>query len=455
MIEVSICVLTWNSTKLLKDNLDAIFQCIKDINLEVIVVDNGSADNVAEVLRQRFPQVELIQNKINKGIAAARNQCIVRAKGLFILFLDSDVCFNGNFLKPLICKLKNDSDAAIAAPRIVYPNGNLQFSCRRYPRLLALVFRGLKLNRVGLLPKNKFLINYLMLDADFQKTQEVDWVLGACQLIRRKALNEVGVFDEAYFFGYEDIDLCRRLKSRGWKILYIPESEIIHHYQRRSAYGINRFTFLHLRSIAYYFIKYNREKIFYKSLKRIFDIFLSFIGIVIFFPFFLLISSFIRSGSKGRVIFKQVRVGQYGRKFTIYKLRTMQERVNMYMRKPDKDFSQITKTGRFLRKTGLDEMPQILNVLKGEMSLVGPRPEMPFIVREYSRLQRQRLNLKPGITGLWQLSGKTEEPIHEKLDYDLTYLKNRSLFLDIRILLNTIMMLLESIMLHLKKQKHG
>jgi lipopolysaccharide/colanic/teichoic acid biosynthesis glycosyltransferase len=99
---------------------------------------------------------------------------------------------------------------------------------------------------------------------------------------------------------------------------------------------------------------------------------------------------------------------------------------------------RITRIGRFLRRTSLDELPQIMNVLKGEMSLVGPRPEMPFIVEGYNALHRLRLMVKPGITGLWQLSADRASPIHENIEYDLYYIRNRCFFMDLAILLHTV-----------------
>jgi lipopolysaccharide/colanic/teichoic acid biosynthesis glycosyltransferase len=104
----------------------------------------------------------------------------------------------------------------------------------------------------------------------------------------------------------------------------------------------------------------------------------------------------------------------------------------------DHNDSRITKVGRFLRKTRLDEMPQVINVLKGEMSFVGPRPEMPFIVKQYDEIHKERLKVIPGITGLWQLSGDRKKAIHENMDYDLYYKRNVSFFLDVAILIETL-----------------
>jgi lipopolysaccharide/colanic/teichoic acid biosynthesis glycosyltransferase len=151
-----------------------------------------------------------------------------------------------------------------------------------------------------------------------------------------------------------------------------------------------------------------------------------------------LITILIWVDSPGPALFVQKRVGQNGALFDLFKFRTM------YAESPTYEYSpkecrdpRITPIGRFLRRTSLDELPQLLNVIRGEMSLVGPRPEMPFIVDTYNPMQRQRLQVKPGLTGLWQISADRAFQIHENLEYDLYYLRNRGLFMDVAILLHT------------------
>jgi exopolysaccharide biosynthesis polyprenyl glycosylphosphotransferase len=147
----------------------------------------------------------------------------------------------------------------------------------------------------------------------------------------------------------------------------------------------------------------------------------------------------IRLTSPGPAIFHQLRVGHRGQLFFLYKFRSMYCDSAAYAFSPKSGLdSRITPVGRFLRRTCFDEVPQLWNVLRGEMSLVGPRPEMPFIVDQYTSLQRKRLAVKPGITGLWQLSGDRRCLIHENLEYDLYYLRNRNLFMDFAVLLHTV-----------------
>lgn len=178
----------------------------------------------------------------------------------------------------------------------------------------------------------------------------------------------------------------------------------------------------------------------YAAVKRLFDVLASLFLITAFAPLLLFLAIKVRLSSPGPILFTQKRVGRDGRLFDLYKFRSM------FVDAPKYDFSpkaaedpRITPFGRFLRRTSLDELPQLINVLKCEMSLVGPRPEMPFIVEEYNAVQRQRLQVTPGITGLWQLSADRAFLIHENIQYDLYYIRNRGFFMDFAILLHTIM----------------
>jgi len=177
---------------------------------------------------------------------------------------------------------------------------------------------------------------------------------------------------------------------------------------------------------------------YYDILKRITDLCVSLLAIAALIPLYLGVALSIKFDSPGPVFFRQKRIGLHGQEFTIYKLRTMHMDTPTYTWTPGSaDDPRITRVGRFLRRTSLDELPQLLNVVKGNMSLVGPRPEMPFIVETYTDYQRQRLTVMPGITGLWQISGDRELQIHENLEYDFYYIANRSLSLDLAILFQT------------------
>jgi lipopolysaccharide/colanic/teichoic acid biosynthesis glycosyltransferase len=180
-------------------------------------------------------------------------------------------------------------------------------------------------------------------------------------------------------------------------------------------------------------------KILYEAAKRVFDFAAASALLLLFSPLLLIIAALVRLDSSGPVLFRQQRVGKGGRPFQVYKFRTMLQGAPAYSKSPTVSSDpRITSLGRFLRRSSLDELPQLLNVLKGEMSLVGPRPEMPFLVETYSARQRQRLQVLPGITGLWQLSADRAFLIHENIQYDLYYIRHRSFFMDVAILLHTL-----------------
>jgi exopolysaccharide biosynthesis polyprenyl glycosylphosphotransferase len=178
---------------------------------------------------------------------------------------------------------------------------------------------------------------------------------------------------------------------------------------------------------------------YYEPLKRSFDCAAALLGLLLALPLFAYCALRIRLDSRGPVFFRQERVGRGGRRFEMWKFRTMHHDVERYAVAPrSADDSRVTAVGSWLRTTSLDELPQLWNVLRGEMSLVGPRPEMPFIVDGYDEWQRRRLAVKPGITGLWQILGRKDLPMHENLQYDFYYIRNRSLALDLSILIRTV-----------------
>ena len=183
-----------------------------------------------------------------------------------------------------------------------------------------------------------------------------------------------------------------------------------------------------------------KSKSFYHFGKRLIDIFSALFGFVILFPFWFLIPIIIKIDSDGPVFFTHHRVGEKGKLFKMYKFRTMIKNTKKYARCPiDKKDPRITKIGKWLRKTSLDELPQLMNVLKGEMSIVGPRPEMQFIVDNYNLIEKRRLIIKPGLTGLWQISPYRKAEISDNLQYDFYYIENQGYILDLVILFMTVM----------------
>lgn len=186
------------------------------------------------------------------------------------------------------------------------------------------------------------------------------------------------------------------------------------------------------------------------GVKRTIDIIVSLIAMLVFLPLTALVAIAIKLDSKGPVFFAQPRVGQGGRLFTLFKFRSMYRDADQmkqslgHMNEAEgpifkiKRDPRITKVGAFLRKTSLDELPQFINVLKGEMSLVGPRPPLPIEVEKYTDYQRGRLAARPGLTCLWQVQGRSSVSFERWVELDLEYIRNQSIWLDIKILLKTI-----------------
>ncbi|KUO59540.1 MAG: sugar transferase [Gracilibacter sp. BRH_c7a] len=189
--------------------------------------------------------------------------------------------------------------------------------------------------------------------------------------------------------------------------------------------------------------------------KRLLDLLIAIPLLIVISPLWIFIVLWIKVDSPGSAIFRQQRVGRKGDLFTIYKFRTMVPNAEGVMKAkieqlkqegkfdPDnfvfqeKNDPRITNSGRFLRKTSLDELPQLLNIINGSMSLVGPRPEVPEIVDKYTPEQRSRLNMPPGVTGLAQINGRSDLPLTQTLNYDMQYVKDWSIWLDVKILWKT------------------
>ena len=194
-----------------------------------------------------------------------------------------------------------------------------------------------------------------------------------------------------------------------------------------------------------------KESIFYSVTKRLIDIVGSLCGIILLSPLFLIVAILIKlEDPKGKVFFAQERNGRYPKTFKMYKFRSMvhnaEDLLKDLMDRNEQtgpvfkinDDPRITKVGKFIRKTSIDELPQLFNVLKGDMSLVGPRPPIPHEVDQYNSYQMQRLAVKPGLTCIWQVSGRNNIGFDEWVEMDIEYIKTRNLWLDIKLIFKTV-----------------
>jgi lipopolysaccharide/colanic/teichoic acid biosynthesis glycosyltransferase len=181
---------------------------------------------------------------------------------------------------------------------------------------------------------------------------------------------------------------------------------------------------------------------FYRWSKGLIDVCAAAVLTVLTLPLMGFIALAIWLDSPGPILFRQQRIGLEGYPFTIYKFRTMSVSAPLYSYKVSMSDERITKVGRWLRRSGLDELPQLFNVIRGEMSFIGPRPEQPFIVQQFQPWQHARHEIKPGITGWWQVHHRNDVPLHLNLDYDIYYLRHRSFKLDCQIVLRTLTIML-------------
>ena len=188
-----------------------------------------------------------------------------------------------------------------------------------------------------------------------------------------------------------------------------------------------------------FYLIYKNNKSTSDIIIRIFDILFSLFILLLILPILIITSLFILIEDGFPIIFAQERIGLNGKIFNIYKFRSMNIKTEKYGKSPSKKYDKrITKVGNFIRRTSIDEVPQFVNVLKGDMTIVGPRPEMKFIVDDYNDFEKLRLNIKPGITGPWQVSNARNFPIHYNVDYDIYHIINYSLRFNLKLIFKTI-----------------
>lgn len=223
-IELSIVTISWN----VRQDLEICLQSLRDnsdVATEMIVIDNASSDDTLQML-EKYPEVRLIANPDNRGFAAANNQGLQIARGPWLLLLNPDTIVPPGALRQLLNFAQAHPEAGVIGPRLLNPDGSLQFSCRRFPTITAGMFRHTFLGR--LFPQVRSMRDYLMCDWSHDEPREVDWLSGAAMLINRRAYDEIGGLDEGFYWGSEDVDYCYRMHQAGWKVLYTPQPAIVH-----------------------------------------------------------------------------------------------------------------------------------------------------------------------------------------------------------------------------------
>lgn len=253
--DLSIVIISWKMRDLLENCLHSIYKFTKGINFEIILIDNNSMDGTSEMIRKDFPDVKLIINPENRGVAPARNQGLAIAKGKYILILDADIELFENSINQLFDFMENNPECGLSGCKLVDSKKNLQFSCKRFPSLKALIYR--RLEHYDSIRNSEVLRYHTMRDWDHSCIKEVDYLIGACQFFRREVTEEIGFYDDKIFYGPEDIDFCIRVQKAGWKVFYYSMTSIMHHEQRITKRNLfSAISFKHIKGILYLYWKY-------------------------------------------------------------------------------------------------------------------------------------------------------------------------------------------------------
>ena len=220
-MDISIIIVNWNTRDLLHTCLESINKTISGIEYEIIVVDNASQDNSVAMMQEKYPHVKVIQNAENRGFGAANNQAMRVMAGRYALLLNSDTVLTENAVYELFSFMENHPDTAMACSQLLNADGSKQNSIASFPSFLTLI------TNVPLL-EYLFLKRYPSKRYHYDEPIEIDSAIGACLLVRKKAIDEVGMFDECYFFFFEETDWAYQMKKAGWKIYHVPTAFLYH-----------------------------------------------------------------------------------------------------------------------------------------------------------------------------------------------------------------------------------
>jgi len=221
MIDLSIVIVNWNTRDLLIQCLESIFDTVREKDPEVFVVDNGSIDGSVAAIKEKFPGVKVIENQANLGFAEASNQALRLSQGKYVLLLNPDTKVQEEAIAALISFMETHPGAGVSGAQLLNSDGSKQNSVANFPSLATELL-------------NKSLLRWLFPDAypgkerTYSEAIEVDSVIGACLMVRRDALNQVGLLDKDYFLFLEETDWCYRMKRAGWKIFHVPKAQIFH-----------------------------------------------------------------------------------------------------------------------------------------------------------------------------------------------------------------------------------
>jgi GT2 family glycosyltransferase len=249
-MDLSVIIVNWNTKDLLCQCIDSLTQTLKKIDTEIFVVDNGSTDGSVAAVREKFPGVRLIENPVNMGFARANNQAISLSSREYLLLLNPDTRAKDEAIPQMLSFMSSHARAGLVGAQLLNADGSKQNSIANFPSLATELL-------------NKSLLRWLFpekfpgKERDYPNPVEVESVIGACVLVRREAVNQVGLLDEKFFLFLEETDWCFRVKKAGWKIYHIPQAEIFH-FQGKSAEAEKGKTRIEYYRSRYHYFRKNR-----------------------------------------------------------------------------------------------------------------------------------------------------------------------------------------------------
>ncbi|KHE91985.1 MAG: glycosyltransferase family 2 protein [Candidatus Scalindua rubra] len=259
MVDISFIIVNWNTRDILMDCLHSIYKTVTDIDVEVYVVDNNSTDGSQAAVKKGFPDVKLIENPANTGFAHANNQALRIMQGRFAVLLNSDAVLKEGAIDKLLAFMTSTHSAGIAGVQLLNEDGSRQNSIDNFPSIETEIFNKsiLRLLFPGKYPSK---------NSSYQWPTEVDSVIGACMMVRKEAMDEVGVLDEDYFIFLEETDWCFRMYNKGWKVYHVPDAEVFHlsgHSKKKNPW---RSQIEYYKSL-YMFFRKNRTPVSYLTLR--------------------------------------------------------------------------------------------------------------------------------------------------------------------------------------------
>jgi len=252
-MKISISIVSYNSDRVIGDCLDSIFKHIKNVQYEIIIVDNGSTDNTVKIIKNNFKNVKLIKNDKNIGFGAAHNIAIKLGKGKYHLVINPDIIFTENSIEKLLNFMEKNPDVGLISPKIVFPDGTIQYLCKRLPCLFDLCIRRFTPGFIQKLFKKR--IDFFeMKDTGYNKIMDVYYLSGSFMLFRKSVLEKIGGFDENFFMYFEDADITHRIGEIS-RALFYPYTSVMHLWERGSHENI-KLLLISLVSTVKYFNKW-------------------------------------------------------------------------------------------------------------------------------------------------------------------------------------------------------